>query len=137
MKQFSIEDISSKEITIKVYAVLLTYNDGDMDKKTLWSGLAYTLEEALYLARRETMGIFPEDDTVPYWSPELYMATPLTEFVSLGLKTMRPIPDSDKNSIMKKIVDNSDIGLMKKHAKDFSKAEMKLLKDLLSKKAGD
>jgi hypothetical protein len=130
------DNIRKQEVGIKVYAILLSSGEEEPEK-FLWTGLSFMLEEAIYRARVDATEAFPEEGlAVMQWLPEMYAATGLKSLIEQGTSESKEETsyDTEKNSIMKKVVANKDRELMKKNIKMFSKEDVKLLEELLKKK---
>ena len=128
----------TKRIEAQVYSVVLR---SDSLSFYLWTGVAFSLDEAMDFARLDALEKLPMET----WRLILYGSVSLREIEMIldskqvvKKKTSKQKPPiktvKSKGMLMKDIVDNDDTNLYEKNVKKFTNNEKKLLKDMLDKK---
>jgi len=140
--------IRRKEVEPRIYTIVLI--DKGVARK-LWTGLAYTFEDALDAARVDASDAFPaEGESVFFWKPLMFdiisfhdLKKMLIEMGALEL-TARQVKKkttkkrivkkkikSTKNDLIKDIIDNKDKKLLNLNKSMLTSAELKYVKDKL------
>ena len=128
--------IRTKRIEKRVYSIVLKGHTGII---FLWLGTAFTLDEALLLARDKARFELPYEYFTLLLQEYLTMQDVNNEKLISKPPLVKQLPKVDpkieeqtsKNVLMKKIIESRDIGLLGKNKSKFTANEIRLLEEQL------
>ena len=123
-----LQNVRKEALYPKVYSIVMA----NKMHSSLYSGIHYTLEDAVTEAINDAIVRFP-NSTATNWGLAMYKCLTLEELQDKLLSGRMSVVNiqQDKNFLMKKIISEKDERLFKQNKSLFSKEEVKLLEEEL------